>query len=187
GCARTANNEVHCWGDRTRRNQPQSINAPPPPKTIVLGRDVSQLDANGPMLCMLRRGEVDCSGGDVQIWIDDGVRGGTPVVSLKDASFVQVVVGWAHACGRRRNGTIGCWGYNHGGQLGSGPPLDDKPRETVVPVKLASAIDVAARENTTCAVLRNGTVSCWGTNRDGQVGNGTFGNVYTVGAPVEAP
>jgi alpha-tubulin suppressor-like RCC1 family protein len=150
-----------------------------------MAKDVTRFDANGPLICWIGNGLARCEP-NVQIWSDDGVSSGTPLVAIKDPSLVQIATGWAHACVRRKNGTVGCWGHNHGGQLGAGP-IDKTPREALVTVKLAPAIDIAARENTTCAVVRGGGVWCWGYNRDGQVGNGTSGNVYTVGAPVEAP
>jgi alpha-tubulin suppressor-like RCC1 family protein len=66
-----------------------------------------------------------------------------------------------------------CWGSNDSGQLGNGTTSDSS---TPVAVNLpagdkATAIAVAA--NSSCAILTNGSVTCWDYNGQGELGNGT--------------
>jgi cysteine-rich repeat protein len=69
-----------------------------------------------------------------------------------------------HLCGVLPNGTVKCWGLNSSGQLGTGG-IDSSglvsPRVAAVS---GPAVDVAPLGNSTCAALRDGTVSCWGAS-----------------------
>ena len=104
---------------------------------------------------------------------------------------IQVTAGAAHACALLQSGKVKCWGWKSGGQLGDGSPVyvppaqppgcapyvfpgDGKmlcfalvPRgyESAYPVDVLSldnAIAVAASEQTTCALLADRRVACWG-------------------------
>jgi cysteine-rich repeat protein len=69
----------------------------------------------------------------------------------------------SHLCGVLPNGSVKCWGRNNFGQLGTGSigAADSiLPPRTVI---AGSAVDVAPFGDSTCAALRDGTVSCWGS------------------------
>lgn len=77
-----------------------------------------------------------------------------------------------HACARLAGNDLYCWGENDVGQLGDGT---NTPRATpaIVPSIAGRVIDFAAGRDTTCAILDDNTVSCWGENGEGQLGTGT--------------
>ncbi|MBJ7353191.1 MAG: hypothetical protein JHC98_00040 [Thermoleophilaceae bacterium] len=78
--------------------------------------------------------------------------------------------------------SIWCWGSNAFGELGLGT-ADATPHST--PTQIPGSKDfylLAAGANHFCAAAWNGDLSCWGSNAQGQVGNGTVGGVST--APV---
>jgi alpha-tubulin suppressor-like RCC1 family protein len=55
-----------------------------------------------------------------------------PVVNLE--SIVLVAAGHLHACAANAQGQLWCWGYNLGGQLGTGEVTDEPtplPQEVV--------------------------------------------------------
>jgi alpha-tubulin suppressor-like RCC1 family protein len=54
----------------------------------------------------------------------------------------------------------------------------------VGPLSNVAQIAPSTGDNFDCAVLKNGTVECWGVNNDGQLGNGTTANATT---PVVIP
>lgn len=62
-------------------------------------------------------------------------------------------------CALLTDGTVACWGTNHGGQLGRG---DDAETGNVAPARVAGLSDVVDLDHT-CAVDKNGATWCWGT------------------------
>ena len=90
---------------------------------------------------------------------------------LSDAS-VRISTGGGFSCQVNEDGTIRCWGANNRGQLGNGLPTDAR---TVVPVRVSgitTAVAVAAGGNFACALLVDGSVRCWGSNANGELGDG---------------
>jgi alpha-tubulin suppressor-like RCC1 family protein len=84
---------------------------------------------------------------------------------------VHLATGGKHACARRDDGTLWCWGDNSAGQLGDGTRED-----TSCPVQVtelgADVVAVDAGGFHTCAVKLDGTLWCWGMATDGQLGIG---------------
>jgi alpha-tubulin suppressor-like RCC1 family protein len=88
---------------------------------------------------------------------------------------VQVAVGAYHACALLTNHQVRCWGYNDTGALGDGTTDDSN---LPVPVRngsdsanLTGVVGISAAGYSTCALLSNGQVRCWGENDYGQLGN----------------
>jgi hypothetical protein len=93
-------------------------------------------------------------------------------------NLLQVALGDQHTCARKPDGTVKCWGDALQGQIGSGEGSDGGIVSTAAKVAtIEDAIDIAAGRNHTCVVRYGGTVSCWGYNLDGQLGNGESANV----------
>jgi alpha-tubulin suppressor-like RCC1 family protein len=84
---------------------------------------------------------------------------------------VQLATGSTHACARRRDGTVACWGSNTRGQLGDGTTTDSAAPVSVV--GLADVVHVAAGANVSCAVVASGAAYCWGSNALGGLGDGS--------------
>lgn len=93
------------------------------------------------------------------------------VPGISDA--VALSVGTQHACVVRAGGTVACWGDNTYGQIGIGSPSYFQAAPADVP-GLAGVTAVSCGEAHTCAVLQDGTATCWGRNVDGEVGNGSL-------------
>lgn len=90
---------------------------------------------------------------------------------------VQLGVGYLFTCARKSDGKVRCWGDNGAGQLGDGISFDAGPRPArLVPQDVAGvgdAIELATGLSHACAIRRAGTVTCWGINLFGQLGDGT--------------
>lgn len=96
--------------------------------------------------------------------------------------YTQISAGEYHNCALLDSGGVHCWGDNYRGQLGNG--LSGNGQESAEPVRvtgISSAVHIAAGTSHNCAALRGGSVSCWGYNFRGQLGNG---NTTTSATPV---
>ena len=71
-------------------------------------------------------------------------------------------------------GTIVCWGKKFSGQLGNGTHNEEADTPVSV-VGIGTATAIAAGGDTSCALLEDATVWCWGGNFSGQLGNGEAG------------
>lgn len=90
--------------------------------------------------------------------------------SCEANAIASLVAGDTHACVRRVDGTVACWGRNDDGQLGDG---SHTPSAAAVEVGgLDDTIAIAAGDRHTCAVRTGGAVVCWGADDTGQLGDG---------------
>lgn len=88
------------------------------------------------------------------------------------ARAVDIAVGTMHVCALLGDGTVRCWGSNTQGALGDGSASASSATPVVVS-GLTNAVAIYAGGSSTCAILTDGTVRCWGANDDGQLGDGT--------------
>jgi len=104
-----------------------------------------------------------------------------PVVSLgTNRSARSIATGGFHNCVILDNGTSKCWGRNGSGQLGAGDIASRGDGSNEMGDNLATlslgtnrtARAITAGGGTTCALLDNGSLKCWGQNTDGQLGLG---------------
>ncbi|MGZ9108866.1 MAG: RCC1 domain-containing protein [Micavibrio sp.] len=96
----------------------------------------------------------------------------------------QIAAGSSHSCGVKTNGTLYCWGDDGDGQLGNGAGTNADQhipmQESTTATNWAS---VATGDIHTCAIKTNGTLWCWGSDSDGQLGNGA--GVTSATSPVQ--
>jgi len=84
----------------------------------------------------------------------------------------QITTGWEHTCARTDSGVVYCWGINYDGRLGDGTTLDRATPAKVIGLG-PGVVSVAAGNYHTCAITNMAGAKCWGTNYDGQLGDGT--------------
>lgn len=90
------------------------------------------------------------------------------------AAVIQLAM-WANrthnddACVVKLDGTVACWGGNNDGRLA----LYDQGafRNTAIPIAgVSDATQVALGPRHGCALLRSGSITCWGTTENGESG-----------------
>ncbi len=118
-----------------------------------------------------------------------------PVALSGLSGIVAIAAGAQHSLALLRDGTVMAWGDNEQGQLGegtrSGPDhcyTETEPTQcstSPVPVGgLSEVTAIAAGQNFSLALLRNGTVVAWGSNNMGELGNGNSSWADDVPTPV---
>ena len=96
---------------------------------------------------------------------------------LWSAQESTISTGRSHACAQMEDGTVKCWGRSSYGQLGDGTTSYSN---TIDPVSVqgitgltddSKVVSLNLGEYHSCAVMRDGTVKCWGRGTAGQLGN----------------
>jgi alpha-tubulin suppressor-like RCC1 family protein len=184
-CARRNTGEVLCWGGNSFGQLGDGSNMNRAAPTRVLGiADATQIEAGTDHICARRaNGSVLCWGSNSRGQLGDmtNVHRSTPVAVTGLTDAMLLTAGGEHNCALRATGAVVCWGKNETGQLG----VDRVNRMWSMPVTPTGAalVDVqslSAGEDHTCARLAltlsgRPPILCWGSNRFGQLGDGTRG------------
>lgn len=94
----------------------------------------------------------------------------SPVSVLGGFTWIQISAG-LHTGAIRSDGTAWCWGYNNVGQLGNYSIVTrSSPVSVVGEFTDWTQISVAAYRHT-AGLRANGSIWCWGSNTQGQLGN----------------
>ncbi len=178
-CALVRDGTVYCWGmsDRGPRRVPYRVD----------GLDnITQISVGDQHSCARRAdGVALCWGMNSNYQLGDGTDDTRyrAVVVPGLAGVAQVAAGGNHSCVLLIDGTVACWGRQELGEIGNGRRGRDAVRVPTVVAGLGNVVQVVTGEGHTCALVRDGTVRCWGWNEMGQLGNGAEGNA-SVPMPV---
>ncbi len=172
-CALGSDAQVYCWGDGSVNAR---VVADATGEPLVAVRQIA-LGPAGTACAALEDGRAMCWGANPTGEL------GNPAVSaptlphavvVSDAAGApvsgveQVAVGNSHACARRTDGSVICWGRRD--RLGAGGS-GSSAQSFATPVRnIDDAIDVACGGNHSCVRRRSGQVQCWGDNSEGQLG-----------------
>ena len=178
-----SNNDLWAWGNNDSRQ---------------LGADITTMYQNYPvqvqdlsMIIGITAGEkfsaAVCGDGSVWTWGDNlkgqlgnGTSGPDQITAIPTRvsnlyDMVKIDAGYAHIAVVKNNGTLWTWGNNEDGQLGIGTSGYLYNQSTPVQVPGLDRVNsVTAGYAHTVALLKDGSLRAWGSNRAGQLGNGTF-------------
>ncbi|HEV2750025.1 MAG TPA: Ig-like domain-containing protein [Gemmatimonadales bacterium] len=198
-CGLTAAGAAYCWGNNTAGQLgvgpggPETCSGEPcstTPIAVSGGLTFTELSVGYWQACgRTSQGATYCWGDNV-----DGQLGATttetctglsatvpcstvPLPVEGGVTFASVSAGSFQTCGATADGTGYCWGANGDGQLGNGT-TDFAPTPTPVAGGLSFAALSAFGRWHSCGLTTASLTYCWGYNGWGQVGNGTFDEVY---------
>jgi alpha-tubulin suppressor-like RCC1 family protein len=183
-CAILDDGSVSCWGyngnGRLGDGSTTSRNTPTQTSTLGTDRTAVAISAGGSHTCaLLDDGSVSCWGENGWGQHGDGTTTirNTPTQTSSLGTYrtaVAITAGYYHTCAILDDGSVSCWGRNHVGQLGDGTPTNrNTPTQTASLGTDRTAVAIAVGGPHTCAILDDGSVSCWGYNTHGQLGHGS--------------
>jgi len=170
-CALLSDRTVKCWGYNAHGQLGGGWDDWSTTPVVVTDlNNVSQLGAGGAHTCaLLTDGTVMCWGLARALGNPEGAGSRTPLVVPGVDNITAIAVGGFHTCVLSASGTVQCWGYS--GECGQlGPQAPDPPFAPVQIPGIDNATALAAGANHTCVELASGSVRCWGSNTQGQLG-----------------
>lgn len=196
GCAITSG-AISCWGENSYQQLGQPLDggfgsSTPVAVTLAAGKKAVQSASGYAHTCVvLDDGTVTCWGydfyGQCGTTPNAQYTQPTPVVVAGLSGIAEVAAGSYHTCARSTAGAVQCWGYNYEGALGNGSwdggYQDPTPVTALLPAG-RKATEIVAGTYSTCALLDDGTVACWGFNTYGQTGIVPDGGLGIAATPV---
>lgn len=159
-CALTDQSKIKCWGDNLDLHDEV-------PETV----DATAISMGSIYNCLLTGGKVRC-------WSSTTNLTEIP----KTVGATALAMGENHSCAIVEQGMVKCWGSNDKGQLGTGI-VGGYFSEPVTVDGIVGAKKIELGSKTSCAVLSDDKVKCWGENGFGIIGNN---NITPALTPVEA-
>lgn len=176
GLALGAKGTLFSWGsDRYMLGRTSAISPDLTPAPVIGLPPALQMSASDYHVCAITAdGRLFCWGRN-----DSGALGlgyvrtewsPVEVVFPGPAWPAQIAAAQTHSCARMSDGTVTCWASNNrSGELGYPATQGVYIPTTVTSVK-QEVVTVAVGDASTCALLKDGSVQCWGDNEVGQLG-----------------
>ncbi len=181
-CGLTTARDAYCWGGGGFRNGGQlgdgTTSDRLTPVPVSGGLSFASLSAGGRYTCgVTSTGDAYCWGRNGSGQLGDGTTVGrlTPTLVSGSLSFASVSpsLGFPrHTCGVTTTGDAYCWGDNSLGQLGDATTVD-RLTPVLVSGGLRFTVVTPGAGGHTCGVTTSREVYCWGSNGNGQLGDGT--------------
>lgn len=190
-----AGTSVSCWGSNTYQQLGQGPMdgggpfATPVAVTLPAGKNPVDIAAGFAHTCVILddksvacwgyNGEAECGLAPV----GSNYYQATPYV-VPGVVAAHIAAASYHTCVVTPDGTVQCWGYDYMGLLGN--PGDGGYAQGVLDIAMPGgkkAIQIAAGTETTCALLDDGTVACWGYDTYGQAGISPDSGTNVVSTP----
>ena len=187
-CALTSGGTAYCWGgnDAGQLGTGSTTNSATPVR-VAGGVTFAALAAGQWHTCGLSQsGAAYCWGlnasgelgiGSITNWADSA-----PAPVAGGLTFTTLAAGGGHTCGLTSSGAAYCWGRNTVGELGT---VTVSATYSALPIPAAQGLTFTALTagggggfsiGHTCGLTSDGVVWCWGSNSEGQLGDGSTAN-----------
>ncbi len=178
-CALFSDGTVKCWGDNLKGQLGDGSNTDRTSAVSVagLGGTATKIAAGYSSTCaLLSTGTVRCWGNNSFGELGNGNTTDTtsPVTANIGGTATDLIASSFSTCALLSTGVLKCWGTNGGAQVGNGTVGGNISTPTTV-LNLTGSVSKPARSGGSfnCALMSNASVNCWGTNTNGQIGDGT--------------
>jgi alpha-tubulin suppressor-like RCC1 family protein len=176
-CAVKQEGTLWCWGLNADFQVDPSSVLPMSPVQVT-GSAWTQVATGLYHTCALKQnGTLWCWGGNYSGQLGNSAvaverNSKTGIAVQVQGTWVTVSAGQSHTCGIMTDHTLWCWGDDSQGQLGDG---HETPQSAPVPIGTTGQLwsMVTAGLSHTCALASDGTLWCWGSNSNGQLGIGS--------------
>ena len=175
-CGIADTDALYCWGHNGKSQLGDGTTYTTATPKRVPGISAASVAAGGAHTCVVTTaGAASCWGLNDYGQVGFGNPGSYisspgPVTAL-NAGVTAIAAGGRHTCAVV-SGAVKCWGLNNNFQLGDGTSTS-----SVTPVSTSSlsneVTQVSAGAAHSCAITNTGALWCWGSNGQGQLGDGT--------------
>jgi hypothetical protein len=176
-CAVTPENRAYCWGEnwagQLGNGTGTSSNKPVP---VAGGLRFLQVSAGGSFTCgITTSNKAYCWGLSLFGSLGTGTGSGSsvPVAVAGGRSYRMIRAGYDHTCAVTLFNVGFCWGKNVFGELG----INSTVSSSGVPVRVVGGLQwqrINAGGHYSCGVTTDQRAYCWGSNDDGNLGDGTY-------------
>ncbi|MEZ4373807.1 MAG: IPT/TIG domain-containing protein [Polyangiaceae bacterium] len=178
-CVVRSDHTAWCWGANGsgQVGNGNTIQQTDPVQITALGNQVKEVVTSNDFSCALKLDNTVWCWGDnsaAQLGTATPSQSLTPVqIGALGNTVEQISAGFLHACAKKSDDTLWCWGNNSFGEIGRG----DFNNPQVGPIQVMTNVDkVSAGGFFTCAIDNAKKLYCWGDNADGHVGVGNTTN-----------
>jgi alpha-tubulin suppressor-like RCC1 family protein len=198
-CALLDNGQAKCWGynadgslgigdTANRGDAPNELGDALPSIALGTGRTTTYLDAGNSHVCaLLDDNSMKCWGVGQYLGLEQTANRGDgpaemgdnlPVLNLGTGRRVtSFSAGGTHTCAVLDGRRVKCWGVNGHGQLGLGDTVQrghtpNSMGDALPQLSLANTKEVSCGYTHSCALAFDGSVRCWGSNTNGELGLG---------------
>ncbi|WP_308192036.1 protein kinase domain-containing protein [Gordonia zhenghanii] len=177
--------ELYCWGGNragqlgdgttTDRANPAKVTGLTDVTGVAAGGFLDEQDRITATTCAIDAGEAYCWGAAGAGQIGNGTKEqGQQTTPFKVPNLTDVTAianSYAASCAVSA-GDVYCWGYGTTGQIGNGATTENVLTPTKVP-GLSDVKTLAMGSGSVCAVDGESDLYCWGSNQNGQLGDGS--------------
>ncbi len=180
--------DAYCWGrgQNGRLGNGDDSDSSIPADKVGIPGDAYPVDISSGYehSCLVSQdGDVYCWGSNSHGQLGNGTSGGysstAGIVNGPNVDYTSVAVGEHHSCALTTEDDLYCWGHNGQGQLGDGTWSS-----SATPVLVSGSITWKSvvpngMAGHSCAISSSDELYCWGSNGEGQLGDGSYSPANT--------